>query len=197
VLEIVIVVTIVVVVVSTLIRFIVIGYPLQKTTYLQAKSTETARLQLKRIIKILREARTSDIGSYPLAEIGEQKIIFYSDVDADQVTERVRLELDGVQMKKGTTEPTGDPLEYDPVNEIEVVIINNVRNGADPIFTYYSGDYPADTTPLTAGDIGDVKYIEFNILVDVDPDIDPPAVDVSSQVQLRNLKDNLGETAGG
>jgi hypothetical protein len=192
--EIVIVVGITVSILMVLVRFLAIGYPLSKTTYLQARSTETARLQLKRIVKMLREARESDTGSYPLAEIGAQKIIFYADVDADDVTERVRLELSGTQLLKGILEPTGDPLEYDVTNETEVVIVANIRNGADPIFTYYSGDYPADVTPLSSSDLGDVKYVGFNIKVDADSAVDPPAVDVQSQVQLRNLKTNLGES---
>lgn len=193
VLEIVIVIGITLVLMTALIRFVGIGYPLSKTTYLQVRSTESARLQLKRIIKILREARQSDIGSYPLVEIGPQKIIFFADVDADEVTERVRIELDGTRLVKGILEPTGDPLVYDEDNEIEVVLTVNVRNGADDIFTYYSGDYPSDTTPLLSASMGDVKYIELNLKIDADPDIDPPAVDVKSQVQLRNLKTNLGE----
>lgn len=193
VLEIVIVVGITLVIMTVLVRFLAIGYPLSKTTYLQAKSTETARLQLKRIVKILREARQSDTGSYPLVEIGAQKIVFFADVDADNVTERVRLELSGTQLLKGILEPIGDPLVYDVDNETEVVIVSSVVNGADPIFTYYSGDYPFNTTPLSSADLGEVKYIEFNLKIDADPTIDPAAVDVQSQVQLRNLKTNLGE----
>ena len=80
VLEIVIVVGITSVIMTILVRFIVVGYPLSQTMYLQARSTETARLQLKRMVKILREARQSDTGSYPLAEIGPQKIVFFADV---------------------------------------------------------------------------------------------------------------------
>ena len=123
-----------------LVRFLAVGYPLSKTTYLQVRSTETARIQLKRIVKILREARQSDTGSYPLVEITPQKIVFFADVDADDVTERVRLELSGTKLYKGTLEPTGDPLVYDEDNETEIVIMANVRNDTDPIFTYYSGD---------------------------------------------------------
>jgi hypothetical protein len=180
-----------------LVRFLAVGYPLSKTTYLQVRSTETARIQLKRIVKILREARQSDTGSYPLVEITPQKIVFFADVDADDVTERVRLELSGTKLYKGTLEPTGDPLVYDEDNETEIVIMANVRNDTDPIFTYYSGDYPADTTPLENEDLSDVKYIEFDLKIDADTAIDPPAVEVQSQVQLRNLKTNLGEVVAG
>lgn len=193
VLEIVIVIGITGVIITALVRFLVVGYPLSKTTYLQVRSTETARLQLKRIVKILREARQSDTGAYPLVEIEQQKIVFFADVDADEVTERVRLELNGTQLLKGILEPTGDPLEYDENNESEVVLMANVRNGSDQIFTYYSGDYPSDTTPLTSTNMSEVKYIQMRLIIDADPAVDPPAVDVQSQVQLRNLKTNLGE----
>lgn len=192
--EVIFVVAITSIIVLTLVRFLVAGYPLSKTTYLQVKATDTARLQLKRLVKMLREARPSDTGSYPLVETKPQKIIFYADVDADMATERIRFELDGTQLVKGVVKPSGDPIEYNLDAETEQVVLNGIQNGADPIFTYYSGDYPADDTPLGIDELSDVKYIEFNLIVDADPAIDPPAADVQSQVQLRNLKTNLGET---
>ena len=69
----------------------------------------------------------------------------------------------------------------------------NIRNGAAPVFTYYDGNYPAVTPPLTPADVTEVKYINFSLIIDVDPAVDPPPVTVASQVQLRNLKTNLGE----
>jgi len=178
-----------------LVRFIGTGYPVSRIIFSQSQATESARLQLKRIAKVMREVRQADTGAYPLVEMSPQKIVFYSDVDEDSTVELVRYELVGTELERGLTEPSGDPLTYDPgSNEVSSVIASHIRNGVDDIFTYYTGDYPADQTPLTPVDLTEVKYIEFRLLVDVDPDNDPDAIEIVSQVQLRNLKTNLGES---
>lgn len=179
---------------GALLRFLVAGYPLYKTTYLQQRSTEVARLQLKRISKILRETQYADTGAYPLVEMQPQRIVFYANVDNDAAVERLRYELSGTDLVRGVIEPVGTPVSY-PVNtEVATVISRGIQNGAQALFTYYTGGYPTDATPLTPADLTEVKYIDFYLLIDVDPAIDPSAIEVRSQVQLRNLKDNLGET---
>lgn len=181
-----------------LLRFLVAGYPLARITYLQQRSTESARLQLKRLAKTIREARYGDTGAYPLVEMSPQRLIFFADVDNDNVTERVRYELVGINLERGITEPSGTPLAYDPANEERSSVVSSeIRNGTDPVFIYYGGNYPADPTPLQPVSLTAVKYIQFRLLVDVDPNVDPPPIDVISQVQLRNLKTNLGEASGG
>ncbi len=50
-----------------------------------------------------------------------------------------------------------------------------------------------DSTPLSPTDLTEVKYIQFNLLIDADPLVDPGPVNLISQVQIRNLKTNLGE----
>lgn len=178
---------------TALLRFLVVGFPLARVTYLQAQSTESARIQLRRLSKSLRELRQSDTGSYALAAADPQRIIFYANVDADALTERVRYELVGTDLQRGVIKPTGSPLTYTVANEVVTSVTANVRNGATPVFTYYNGNYPADTTPLTPPDVTEVKYINFSLVIDADTAVDPPAVTVTSQVQLRNLKTNLGE----
>lgn len=181
------------VLISALIWFLATGYPISKTTYLQQRSTESARLQLKRMAKALREARPSDSGAYPLVEMSPQRIIFYSDVDADSTTERIRYELIGTDLVRGVTKPSGDPLTYDVANEQTNIVTSHVQNGNTDMFTYYNGDYPADQTPLTPVNLTEVKYIQFHLIIDADPNADPPPIDIISQVQLRNLKTNLDE----
>lgn len=182
------------IIVSALLWFIATAYPLSKITYLQQRSTETARLQLKRMSKILREARPSATGAYPLVEMAPQRVVFYSDIDADATTERVRYELIDTDLVRGVTEPSGTPLAYNVADEQVSTIAANVRNDTVDVFTYYTGDYPADQTPLTPVDLTEVKYIQFQLIIDADPAHDPPPIDVLSQVQLRNLKTNLGQS---
>jgi len=181
---------------TALLRFLVAGYPISAVTLLQANSNETARVHLSRIANEMRQVRYSDTGGYPLVEMLPQKIVFYANVDDDAATERVRYELNGTDLIRGVLEPSGDPLTYDDANETQRVVARSIRNGSDDIFIYHNGDYPEDTTALDPADVTDVKYIQFYLLIDADPDRDPSPVEIVSQVQLRNLKTNLGEEAG-
>lgn len=180
---------------TALLRFLVAGYPISRVTFLQTNSNETARVQLKRIAREIRQAKDSDTGAYGLVEMSPQRIIFYANVDGDAATERVRYELTGSNLERGLIEPSGTPLTYNVGSEVTTEVARSIRNGAQPIFTYYSGDYPADPAPLSQVDLTEVKYIEFELLIDADVNADPPPVEVKSQVQIRNLKSNLGETA--
>jgi len=177
--------------ISALLRFMVVGFPLSRVTYQQNRSTETARVQLKRLAKAIRELRAGDNGAYALAEASPEQVIFYSNIDGDSATERVRYHLNGTNLERGITKPSGSPLTYNLANEVVTVVATSIRNGANPIFIYYNGNYPAVTTPLTPTDLTEVKYIQFSLTIDIDPAVDPDPVVVQSQVQLRNLKTNL------
>jgi hypothetical protein len=174
-------------------RFLASGYPLSRVVFEQASATETARLQLKRIALALREAREADTGGYPLVAVEPQRLIFYADVDGDDSTERVRYELAGTRLQRGITKPSGIPVEYDEDDEEVTTVATSVRNGTEAVFTYYSGDYPADEEPLSAADLSEVKYVEFRLLIDTNTATEPEALELVSQVTLRNLKTNLAE----
>ncbi|MEX0649368.1 MAG: hypothetical protein WD200_00010 [Candidatus Andersenbacteria bacterium] len=178
-----------------LLRFLTAGFPLSRITFLQANSNETARVQLTRIARELRRTRNSDTGGYALIQMLPQKIVFYANVDSDPATERVRYELTGTDLERGVINPSGSPLIYDPATEQSSVITRHIRNGSDPLFIYYNGNYPADTVALTPIDVTEVKYIEFRLLIDADADREPAPVEIQSQVQIRNLKTNLGQEA--
>ncbi len=179
---------------TALLRFLVVGYPISRITLLQVNSNEAARLQLKRLSKELRKIRYSDAGAFALAEISPQRIIFYANVDSDPETERVRYELVGTTLERGVVNPSLPPIVYDENTESVKTVARAIRNDGEAIFTYYDGDYPDSIHSLTAADITAVKYIEFYLKIDADENVDPTAVDIRSQVQLRNLKTNLGQT---
>ena len=192
--EILVVIMISSIVLTVVTRALATGFPVSKRALFQAQATGTARVQLKRIAKALREARESDVGSYPLVEAENKKIVFYSDVDHDTDVERIRYELVGTNLERGVIKPSGNPIRYREVDEETAVVASSVRNeNVSDVFTYYSGDYPADPAPLSPSDLTEVKYIQFNLLIDVNPLIDPEPINLISQVQIRNLKTNLGE----
>ncbi len=53
-----------------------------------------------------------------------------------------------------------------------------------------AGDYVEQDPPVT-GTISDIRYVSFSLMIDQDVSQEPLGVNVKSQVQLRNLKDNL------
>lgn len=182
-------------IVMALARFTATGWRVSREVHLQQRASEDARLQLERIARAIREARPADTGAYPLATMNEQRMDFYANIDADAATELVRYELVGTNLERGVTEPSGTPLAYNQAaNEKVSVVARSIQNGTDPIFTYYRGDYPADQTALSPIDLTEVKYIQFHLVVDSNAATPPAPIDIISQVQLRNLKTNLGET---
>jgi len=59
-------------------------------TFAQARAVNEARKGIQTMVKELREANMGDDGSYILEKADDYEIIFYSDVDKDDKTERVR-----------------------------------------------------------------------------------------------------------
>lgn len=144
--------------------------------------------------KELREASYADNGDYPLASSTSQSIIFYSDIDTDEMSERVRYFLEGTELKKGVINPTGNPAQYLSGSEVVTTISQYIRNGTDPIFYYYNGDYPADTVnnPLpNPVNVNRVKLIRMILNVNIDPIKAPGDFNLEIFVQPRNLKNNL------
>jgi type II secretory pathway pseudopilin PulG len=134
-------------------------------------SLENANGAVSTFAKEIRNARQSELGSYPLVEANDQEIIFYSDYDYDGTVERVRYTLSGTNLVKGIIEPAGDPLIYDAGTEFNKTITNIARNETDPLFYYYNSDWPTDTTnnPLAIDDrISDTT--EVKIILQTNPD---------------------------
>jgi hypothetical protein len=148
-----------------------------------------------RLAKSLRELKESDTGAYPLVDVLPNRLVFYSDVDSDLDTERIRYELVGTDLVRGVIKPVEDEGEivYNEGDEEATVVATSVQNDGNPVFTYYAGDYPANPVPLSPLDMTEVKYIQFYLRIDPDPGSEPASAEVTSQVQLRNLKTNLDE----
>ncbi len=129
--------------------------------FLSIDATNTA---VSEIVKELRNSRESDAGTYPLEVTGNQEIVFYSDYDYDSSVERVRYTLSGNTLTRGIIKPQGYPAVYLPANERTKVVSDIIRNGADPVFYYYNGEWPEDTVnnPLIPADrISNTRLIKI------------------------------------
>ena len=155
-----------------------------------------SELVIRELVSELRTASQSNLGAYPLAITGSTSIAFYSNIDKDQLKERVHYFLDGTMLKKSIVKPTGQPLTYSTTTAqetLKVVLRDVVASSTQPLFTYYDSNYVgAGTPPLVQPvNVSAVRLISINIIVDKDPQRLPPSINVSSQVTIRNLKNNL------
>ena len=159
--------------------------------YLSINQTNDA---LQTIVKELRSARAGDNGAYPLEIAFDQEIRFYSDIDYDGETEKIRYSLIDTQLVKGMIEPVGYPITYPEEEEKIVTITDLARNGETPIFYYYNGDWPEDmeNNPLSIPvRLSDTKLMR--VYLRLNPKSDQPDKDfiLESYIQIRMLKENL------
>lgn len=182
------------IILAILSNFLLQGMRFQTFASEQQQQVEFARSSAQTMVKELREAEPGDDGSYILNRAEDQEIIFFSNIDADQATERVRYFLDGTTFKKGIIEPSGEPIIYDQATETVTTLVEYIRNGTTPIFLYYNGDYPGDMThnPLpTPTRLTETKLLNVYLRINVNESQAPNQTEVITEVQIRNLKNNL------
>lgn len=157
------------------------------------KSIDDANYTVSTMIKEIRLARQSDNGAYLLNLAGDQEIIFYSDIDLDQKSEWVRYYLSGTDLIKEVIEPSGYPAIYDLLTKSSSTVVEDVRNGSEPIFYYYNEDWPNDTTnnPLSSENrLSETKTVEILLRVNQDNNPDKDYV-IETYTQIRSTKENL------
>ena len=159
----------------------------------QSEAIQQARRGVEQMVKEIREALPAENGAYPIELANDQTLIFYSDLDADELVERVRYTLEGTNLVKGVTEPEGFPPAYTTPEET-TILSRYVQNGSEPIFFYLNGNYPTDTedNPLqTPAPVNQIRLVRVFLEINVDPSRAPENFALISNSQLRNLKDNL------
>ncbi|OHA14362.1 MAG: hypothetical protein A3G49_01915 [Candidatus Sungbacteria bacterium RIFCSPLOWO2_12_FULL_41_11] len=153
---------------------------------------DEARRALKSMSAEIRAASPSSIGAYALSQTTASSFTFYSNIDSDFFKERVRYFLDGATLKKGVIKPSGSPLTYNPANEILSELIHNIAGAATSTFSYYDENYDGTTQALAEPiDIAIVRLIKITIVIDKNPQALPGPVTFTTQISIRNLKDNL------
>ena len=191
--ELIVTIGIVVMILGAIWIFILRGYQFQELELNQIANQEQARAGIEEISSELREAAQSDNGAYPIESADSYSIIFYSDIDDDGSREKIHYWLDGQFFKKTVTEPTAFPVSYPAENESEEKIITrDVINGTTPIYEYFDRNYQGTEEPMSLPvNISNIRLIKITLIVDNNTDKEPPPFTLSSDIQLRNLKDNL------
>ena len=174
--------------------FIYYAYRISDYDFQQSQAIRNARNGIEIMVEEIREARSGDDGSYILEKADDQEFIFYSDVDKDNRTERIRYFLEDSVLKKGIVKPVSSPPVYSLDTEDISILSSYVCNEDIPIFTYYNGDWPGDgiNNPLpTPTRLIETKLMHVYLKINVDPNRAPVDFELESDAQIRNLKNNL------
>lgn len=160
----------------------------------QNQSVGQVQTALITLTREIREARSAYDGAWPLTQTDDNIFVFYSDITNDGKTDKIRYFLDGNTLKKGVIQPTEVPVSYPPANEKIYIIAGNVDNGSTPIFRYYNGSWPSDTTnnPLTPQNrILNTRLVKIYLRLNIQTNSGSQPFELSEDVQIRSMKDNL------
>jgi hypothetical protein len=124
-----------------------------------------------------------------IEKAADYEFIFYSNIDNDSAVERVRYFLEGSNFKKGVIKPEGTPLRY-PLTKEKIKIISSHVINQPPIFRYFDGNNQELPAPSR---LKDTKLMKVYLVINVDPNKPPVDFVLESNVQIRNLKTNLGD----
>jgi len=174
-------------IVGVIAAFILAGYKIHGYTFQQSIAIDEARRGVEAMVKEIRESQPGEDGSYIIEKAEDYQFVFYSDIDKDEIVEKVRYFIDGADFKKGVTDPGDFPVQYLPEDEKITILSQYVRN-QPPIFHYFDGDGAELPSPAR---LKDTKLMKLRLIINVNPDRPPQDFELESDVQLRNLKTNL------
>lgn len=167
-------------------------FSLNATISLNLTAQDEARRALKVMSAEIRTASPSSLGAYALAQVATSSLTFYSNIDDDPLKERVRYFVAGTTIKKGVIKPSGSPLTYNPANETVTELVHTVSSIATSTFGYYDESYDGTTSALADPvDISVVRLVKITVVIDKDPQAPPAPLTFTTQISMRNLKDNL------
>lgn len=163
----------------------------QNTNIKKLIAQSSARYAFKMISQELRGAQYAETGTYPI-EIAEQNtLVFYADIDDDGKTERLRYFLENNELKRGKTEPEGQPPKYLTGSEKIAILVKDVQMAGEQVFKYYDGNFTGTEAFMTYPiNLGQLRLIYMNIIINPNP-AKMPSLKVETEITLRNLKDNL------
>jgi len=157
----------------------------------QAEEINNARLGITEWNRDVKEMTVADDGTYPVAVIEEHRFGYYSDTNLDSHVEYVEYVLATTTLMKHTYWPAGTPATYDLTAPDETNILSlyvqNI-NQSTSTFKYFdnAGNQLSSTSPII-----DVRYIQAQLIVNIDPQRTPGEFMLRTSVAPRNLKDNL------
>ncbi len=138
-----------------------------------------------------KSTRSSSAGSFSIAVASPTSLIFYSEVDGDNLTERVRYFVDGNILKRGVLKPSGLPLIYDSANEKVSEMIRDLTASSSVPFSYYDKDFTGSENALSYPlDLSAIRVVRVQVSVDKNPKAEPGPISMEVYLTGRNLINN-------
>lgn len=154
--------------------------------------SQDARNLLRVMTRELRAAAPSANGAFPLVTVASSSISFFSDINGTGQRDLVRYYVSSTTLMKGVITPTGNPLTYATTTEKLFVVMSDVKNGTTSIFSYYDNTYAGTSSPLSYPvAIQSVRLVKIDLTLDANQNRAPVTKTFTTQVSIRNLKDNL------
>lgn len=158
----------------------------------QSYEVDQARRGLQTWLNDVREMTYADDGTFPVAVMEAHRLGFYSDIDKDNTVEYVEYLLSTTTLYKRTFEPVGYPPVYNLVTPTKVEILSEyVQNSLQATSTFKYFDNTGSQLVAPSSLLTDVRYLEAQAIVNIDPLRSPGEFLLRSGVTPRNLKDNL------
>jgi type II secretory pathway pseudopilin PulG len=157
----------------------------------QIDEIENARRGMTQWNRDAKEMTTGEDGSFPIGVIDEHRFAYYSDTDQDNMVEYVEYVLATTTLKKFSYNATGTPATYNlttpDTEQILSLYVQNINQGTST-FMYFdnAGNKLSSTSPII-----NVRYIQAQMIVNIDQNRSPGEFMLRSSIAPRNLKDNL------
>jgi type II secretory pathway pseudopilin PulG len=183
-LELLIVMSIIMIAVSILGRFMLDSLDSYRYATGQVNSSTDVLTLIDRISKVVRG--TTDVVD---AQTNTLTVYAYFSPN-DTVVDKVRYFVSGTTLQVGVTPPTGTAptYTYDPANEKITTLLTYLTTSPSPVFTYYDD---AGNQLSGAFAVSQIKQIGIFISANPDPKHLPVNISTSTRVTLRNKKTNL------
>ena len=155
-------------------------------------NAEEAQSLIKVMAKELRSMEASSNGAYPISVAATSTITFFADVDGDGTKEQIRYYIGTTTVRRGVIKPTGSPLAYTGGESLRT-LATGIRNASSsPLFEYFDNTYEGTSSPMTYPlTVTSIRLIRVSLTIDTDLSKIPVLKTFTTQVGLRNLKDNL------
>ena len=167
-------------------------FSFNRVFYSSFSGADQAQKLLRPMTAEIRSASQSSNGAYPIDSFAANDFTFYSDINNDGLKDKVRYYLSGTSIYKEVTSPTGSPATYSAANKKTTTFLTDVQNTSSGIslFRYFSSAYAgADEGEIApGGNVQDIRLVKVTIRIDADPNQPPSAMDITTQVSIRNLK---------
>lgn len=169
--------------------FLVISTRSQRILGEQSDAIREADAAIEILTDYLREVRDGDNGAYAIAEADDYSLTAYANIDDESDVERLRIYIDDTNLLLEIAKPSGTPAVYSVVETKNVAqrLINETVS-RKPVFQYYGHLDTVNGTPLANPvQLSDIRMIEIQLDVNVNPDVIPSTTEVSTYVRPRNI----------